>query len=115
MPWSRFGLVARWVSEDPARNRFRVYALWWEPSLFGPALRAQWGRASGFGPLHSRTWWPDAQGNPPEAVERILIARRLAHGYVEIQRGPAWPQQQALPGASAVSDGSPPPPGAGRA
>ena len=91
--WLRFGLVATWASVDPERNRNRVYTLRWELSMFGPALRAEWGRGDR-GPRQTWTWWPDEQGRPAEDVEKALIRRRLAHGYVETSRGPAFPQNQ---------------------
>jgi predicted DNA-binding WGR domain protein len=86
--WTRYGLVAVWRSVDPERNRDRVYVLHWESSIFGPALRAEWGRAGS--PLRSRIWWPDEANEPAEEIEQRVIFRRRQHKYVETQ-GPAFP------------------------
>ena len=95
--WARYGLVAVWHSTDPERNRDREYVLRWEPSLFGPALRANWGRADSAGP--QQTWWPT---DVPAALrlERRIIGRRRVHGYVCLLRGPAWPSDGCAGGGT---------------
>lgn len=86
--WNRYGIVATWRSTDPARSRDRAYVLRWEPSFFGPALIARWGRV-GKEEGQRRVWWP-ATVRAALRLERRVIRLRDAHGYT-CTPGPAWP------------------------
>ena len=89
--WTRYGLVASWRSVDSARHRDRYYALRWQPSLFGPCLLAEWGRA-GTRAARQRAWWP-ADAAEAGCTERRVLQRRAAHSYTCGARGPAWPPE----------------------
>ncbi len=86
--WTRYGLVASWRSVDPARKRDRYYSLRWQPSIFGPCLLAEWGRA-GTPSARQRAWWPTDVAEAAR-IEHRVIQRRAAHGYTCVARGPAW-------------------------
>ncbi len=74
-----FRRSVRLVSIDPARNRFRVFVLRWQPTLWdSPALVRTWGRVGAAG--RSRVVAvPD--GTDPWATVRRVLRRRLGHGY----------------------------------
>jgi predicted DNA-binding WGR domain protein len=74
-----FGRVARFVSVDSARRRFRFYELRWQPTLWGGvALVRAWGRLGTPG-RWAATEYPDRAAAQPD-VERA-VRRRLGRGY----------------------------------
>ncbi len=74
-----FAQFVRLLSLDPGRNRYRFYALTWQPCLWGGgALIRSWGRLGT--PGRSLTaFYPDRAS--AEAAIRRLLRRRLRHGY----------------------------------
>ena len=77
--WIGFGQMLRLVSLDPSRNRARVYALTWQPTLWGEvALVRTWGRLDHPG-RSQVTIYPNR--NQAQADLRRLLRRRLQHGY----------------------------------
>ena len=74
-----FGRVARFVSVDSVRRRFRFYELRWQPTLWGGvALVRAWGRLGAPG-RWAATEYPDRAAAQPD-VERA-VRRRLGRGY----------------------------------
>ncbi len=74
-----FAQFVRLLSLDPGRNRYRFYALTWQPCLWGGgALIRSWGRLGT--PERTLTaFYPDRPS--AEAAIRRLLRRRLRHGY----------------------------------
>jgi predicted DNA-binding WGR domain protein len=67
---------------DPLRNRFRIYRLGEQPTLFGEeALVVEWGRIGGRLRVRSETF---AERESLSRRRRELLARRHRHGYVEM-------------------------------
>src|SRR5262245_20490262 len=74
-----FPHVARFVSVDPAKRRFRFCELRWRPTLWGGvALVRAWGRLGTPG-RWAATEYPDRAAAQPD-VERA-VRRRLGRGY----------------------------------
>ncbi len=74
-----FQVYARFVSVDPATNRYRFYSLTWQPALWGgEALIRTWGRIGSKGRT-LETFHEDRE-SIRELVERI-VQRRLQRGY----------------------------------
>lgn len=72
---------------DPARNRFRVYGVTADRTLFGElCLVIAWGRVGR--PLRRRTEVFADEGVRDRRL-RELLARRRRHGYVEVAVAPA--------------------------
>jgi predicted DNA-binding WGR domain protein len=76
---ARFQVYARFVSVDPAKNRYRFYSLTWQPSLWGGgALIRTWGRIGTTG--RTLETFHEDRGSTRALVERI-VKRRLQRGY----------------------------------
>ncbi len=76
---ARFTASARFVSVDPATNRFRFYSLSWQPMLFGGgALIRTWGRIGSTGRTLETVYEDRASA---QALVEQLIKRRLQRGY----------------------------------
>jgi predicted DNA-binding WGR domain protein len=74
-----FQAYARFVSVDPARNRYRFYSLTWQPSLWGGgALIRTWGRIGTKG--RTLETFHEDRGSTRALVEQI-VKRRLQRGY----------------------------------
>jgi predicted DNA-binding WGR domain protein len=74
-----FAHYARFVSVDPAKNRFRSYELRWQPALWGGVLLVRtWGRL-GARRQAAVSHHPDRASARPD-VERA-VRRRLRRGY----------------------------------
>ena len=74
-----FEQAVRLTSVDPATNRARVYALAWQPGLWGGvALVRTWGRLHRPG-RSLATFYADRPS--AQADVRRLLQRRLQHGY----------------------------------
>ena len=74
-----FHAVVRLSSVDPTVNRFRVYGLSWQPTLWGDfALVQTWGRLGR--PGRSRATSYPSRAAAQGMIERLL-RRRLQHGY----------------------------------
>ncbi len=74
-----FHAFVRLISVDPTVNRFRVYVLSWQPTLWGDfALVQTWGRLGG--PGRSRTTGYTTRAEAQGTIVRLL-RRRLQHGY----------------------------------
>ena len=75
----RFDQFVRLLSVDPDRNRYRFYALAWQPCLWGGgALVRSWGRLGTPG-CALTTFYSD-RVSAEVAIHRLL-RRRLRHGY----------------------------------
>jgi len=74
-----FTAYVRFTSNDPGKNRLRLYDLRWQPTLVGDgALVRGWGRQGQPGTIRA-TRSPDR--DQAHAASRQLVRRRLAHGY----------------------------------
>ena len=74
-----FARAARFVSVDPAEQRFRFYELRLQPTLWGGvALVRAWGRLGAPG-RWAAAEYPDREAAGPD-VERA-VRRRLGRGY----------------------------------
>lgn len=74
-----FAHAARFVSVDPATNRYRAYELRWQPALWGGVLLVRtWGRL-GARRQAAVSHHPDRASAWP-VVERA-VRRRLRRGY----------------------------------
>ena len=79
---TQFQADARFISVDPAKNRFRFYALTWQPGLWGGgALIRTWGRIGTNG-RSIETPYQD-RASAQELVEQV-VKRRLQHGYAVV-------------------------------
>jgi predicted DNA-binding WGR domain protein len=80
-----FAHFARFVSVDPAKNRYRCYELRWQPALWGGVLLVRtWGRAGTRRRAAVRAY-PDRASARPD-VERA-VRRRLRRGYRLVEAG----------------------------
>ena len=76
---ANFRAYARFVSVEPARNRFRFYSLSWQPALWGVgALVRYWGRIGSQG--RSLEVLFQDRASAQQMVGQI-IRRRLQRGY----------------------------------
>ena len=76
---TEFRAYARFVSVDPAKNRFRFYTLTWQPSLWGEgALLRSWDRIGAKG-RSLQTFYQDRES--AQALVDQLVRRRLPRGY----------------------------------
>lgn len=74
-----FRAFARFVSIDPARNRFRYYSLSWQPTLWGGgAVMRTWGRIGTRG--RTLETFYDDRTSAQKLIDQ-LVRRRLQHGY----------------------------------
>jgi len=89
------------TSVDSSRNRYRIYRLMWQPTLWGEDVLVQtWGRLGTDG--RSRICFlTDAQQAQTAMTE--LVRRRFLHGYaipepalLRAQRATVWRGQQAF-------------------
>ena len=72
-------------SIDPSRNRYRVYRLSWQPSLWGGgALVRSWGRRGTAGRSQA-TFYPDEE-HAQDELKRVLRVR-ARHGYQPVAGG----------------------------
>jgi predicted DNA-binding WGR domain protein len=67
------------ASVDPSKNRYRLYRLSWQPSLWGEgALVRWWGRKGARGRTRV-SWYPTAEDAQDEFAR--LLRLRTRHGY----------------------------------
>jgi predicted DNA-binding WGR domain protein len=71
------------ASIDPSQNRYRLYRLYWQPTLWGEgALVRWWGRKGAMGRTQV-SWYPTAKDAQDEF--RRLLRLRTRHGYRLLQ------------------------------
>ena len=81
-PAASFEHVVRFVSVEPAENRFRFYELRWQPNLWGGvALVRAWGRLGTSGHT-TADHYPDRESARTDAERAFRQRQRRGHRLV---------------------------------